>query len=338
MPPGIADATVPNPVFNLTPVATVDEGNNWINLRWGPLSMVNPVNNTVLGSYAQAAGSPATDAIPPASAGGLVASRTDFFGRTRPQGPAFDIGAVELVEAAAAVVNVTGGPLAFGNVPVGTTSASRQLVLHNTGTAAFTGTTLSFTTGFARAAAGGSCGATLAAGATCTINVVFQPTAVQAYNGNLTITGSVFVSGSPVTLTGTGVARVVSATLTPTNWSPSAARGVGGGLIPCVVGGGPCQVFTLRNTGNVNLTGIAQGALGGTSPADYSIIRFLSTCGPAVNGQFLGQTTLAPGAACAVTVQFHPLTTDLAGSIRNATVSVTDLAGTQTSTLSGTAQ
>ena len=32
VPPGIADATVPNPVFSLTPSATVDEGNNWINL------------------------------------------------------------------------------------------------------------------------------------------------------------------------------------------------------------------------------------------------------------------------------------------------------------------
>ena len=31
VPPGISDATVPNPIFNLTPAATVDEGNNWVN-------------------------------------------------------------------------------------------------------------------------------------------------------------------------------------------------------------------------------------------------------------------------------------------------------------------
>src|SRR4029077_9104085 len=42
VPPGISDATVPNPIFNLTPAATVDEGNNWVNLRWGPLSLTNP--------------------------------------------------------------------------------------------------------------------------------------------------------------------------------------------------------------------------------------------------------------------------------------------------------
>ncbi|PYU83180.1 MAG: hypothetical protein DMG50_09035 [Acidobacteria bacterium] len=46
VPPGISDATVPNPIFNLTPAATVDEGNNWVNLSWGPLSMTNP---TVVG-------------------------------------------------------------------------------------------------------------------------------------------------------------------------------------------------------------------------------------------------------------------------------------------------
>ena len=38
VPPGISDATVPNPIFNLTPAATVDEGNNWINMSWGPLA------------------------------------------------------------------------------------------------------------------------------------------------------------------------------------------------------------------------------------------------------------------------------------------------------------
>jgi hypothetical protein len=29
VPPGIVDASAPNPVFTLTPAATVDEGNNW---------------------------------------------------------------------------------------------------------------------------------------------------------------------------------------------------------------------------------------------------------------------------------------------------------------------
>ena len=98
VPPGIADATVPNPVFNLTPAATVDEGNNWVNISWGPLAETNPMTGAILGNYALAPSSPAIDYVPVASAAGILAPNTDFFGNPRPD-PAvpsrFDIGAVE---------------------------------------------------------------------------------------------------------------------------------------------------------------------------------------------------------------------------------------------------
>ena len=105
VPPGIADATVPNPIFNLTPVATVDEGNNWINLRWGPLSLLNPVTNTVLSNYALTTGSPIIDAIPTTEANYSLVPRTDFFGNRRPESAGdthLDPGAVEFQAAAAA--------------------------------------------------------------------------------------------------------------------------------------------------------------------------------------------------------------------------------------------
>jgi hypothetical protein len=105
VPPGISDATVPNPIFNLTPVATVDEGNNWINMRWGPLSLTNPTvrgadgnygGGPLLGNYSLATSSSAIDYVP-TSNGGFPAR--DFFGNPRPD-PAnpthFDVGAVEL--------------------------------------------------------------------------------------------------------------------------------------------------------------------------------------------------------------------------------------------------
>src|SRR5262249_3933518 len=148
------------------------------------------------------------------------------------------------------------------------------------------------------------------------------------FNGTLTITANVAVTGSPVTLSGTGVAAMVSASLTPATWAPTATRGVG------VLG--PAPVFTLTKTGNVKLTGRAQGQLGGTKAAHFAIVRALSTCGPAGGGQLMGQTSLTPGASCVVTVQFRPLTAEPTGT-KNATVSVTDAAGTQTSTLTGTA-
>jgi hypothetical protein len=105
VPPGISDATVPNPFFNLQPVATVDEGNNWINMRWGPLTLTNPTvlgtdgnygGGAPLGNYALAAGSPAIDYVPTSAAGAFPS--TDFFGNPRPDLAVpnrIDVGAVE---------------------------------------------------------------------------------------------------------------------------------------------------------------------------------------------------------------------------------------------------
>ena len=230
VPPGISDATVPNPIFNLTPVATVDEGNNWINLRWGPLSMVNPVSSTstsnvMNGNYALASGSPAIDHVPVS----VAHPSSDYFNNPRPDttgAPTFDIGAIE-----------------FGS-------------------------------------------------------------------------------------TGGGGGGGASASLTPPSWNATCTGAAGcGGFFA------PVQVFTLTNTGTVPLTGITQGALGGTNSNQWTIVRLASTCGPTGNGQFLGDTTLAPGAACIVTVRFTPTT---AGAKGPATLSVTDSAGTQSSTLTGT--
>jgi hypothetical protein len=98
VPPGISDATVPNPIFSLTPAATVDEGNNWINIGWGPLAMTSPASTTgtPLGNYAPAAGSPVIGYITPTnSAAYAAAPATDFFGTSRKTNNAVDVGAVE---------------------------------------------------------------------------------------------------------------------------------------------------------------------------------------------------------------------------------------------------
>jgi hypothetical protein len=344
VPPGTFEGNVPTPMFSMTAGATVDEGNNWISISWGPLSLVaptsentSPLNETFLGDYSLTAGSPAISYITNAlsSTTYTAAPDTDFFGNLRKSNNAVDAGAVEFVSGVGtAVASVTGGPLNFGNVVDGTTSASQTLTLHNTGTAALTGIAVTFTGPYSRP--GGTCTATLNAGATCTITVAFSPIAPPGpQNGTAIIAANVAVTGSPVTLNGTGVAAVVSATLTPTTHNyGTQTRNCPTPALACAAD--PAQVYTLTNTGNVTLTGIGNGVLGGTNPTEYTLRPLLSTCGPAGGGQLVANTTLAPGATCVVTVQFQPKTAQTTG-VKTATISVTDAAGTQTSTLTGTA-
>jgi hypothetical protein len=246
--------------------------------------MTNPVTNAVLGNYALTAGSTAINYITATNSSTTYAAAPslDFFGTARKSNNAVDVGAVEF--AAPAIATVSPSPLAFGNVVVTTTKAL-NLTLSNTGGATLTGITLgAFPAGFSQT--GGTCGATLAGGSTCTINVTFAPTAVQSYSGTLTITASVPVTGSPVTLTGTGTAAIRTATVAPNplafgNWAVGTTSNA--------------RTLTVTNTGNVALAG-GTVTFGGGTPQPFS--RSGGTC----------TANLAVGANCTITVVFAPTT------------------------------
>ena len=203
IPPGVVDASAPNPVFSLTPAATVDEGNNWINVSWGPLALSDDsVTGGLYGNYG--GGKPFGNYAPTASFDGTAAAipttepnyassslpspvlvpKTDFFGNARPEPGdtgSFDPGAVEFGSSIpVAKLSVTPTSLAFANAAVGYPSTAQTLTLSNTGTAAATGINLAFSSPlFTRT--GGTCTTTLAAPvppatSTCTITVVFTPT------------------------------------------------------------------------------------------------------------------------------------------------------------------
>jgi HYDIN/CFA65/VesB-like, Ig-like domain len=286
VPPGISDATVPNPIFSLTPSATVDEGNNWVNLSWGPLAETNPISGVTLGNYSLATGSPAINYIPLNGPQADVAPALDFFGKPRPAaGSLIDVGAVEFQGTSTTLAYVSPTGLSYGTVVDGTTSAAQTLTL-NAGGAALTGIGVTISSPlYSRpaGAAGGNCGAALAAGATCTINVVFKPTAPpSAVNATLTIAANRPIDGSPVALSGTGVAPTITATVSPTalafgTWATGTTS--------------PAQTVTVTNTGNEPLAG-------GTFVVGAPFTR------PAAGGTCTA--TLAVGASCTINVAFAP--------------------------------
>ena len=200
----------------------------------------------------------------------------------------------------APIVTLGGNSIAFGNQIVGTSSAVQMVSLTNTGTATLNISSIAIT----GANAGdfsqtNTCGASVNAGANCSISVKFTPTAAGNRAASVAITDN--ASGSPqsVSLTGTGVAPVVSFGGTTT--LTYSAQPVGTTSAP--------QSVTLTNTGNAALT-ITSIAITGANSGDFAQTN---TCP-------VSPTTLAAGANCKINITFDPTAT----GARNASLGVTD--------------
>jgi hypothetical protein len=169
----------------------------------------------------------------------------------------------------------------FGSVTVGSTSATQDIVITNTGTAPLTIGVASVTGEFGRAAAPRCDGVVLAPSATCIEKVFFAPLSVGAKAGTWSVTSDAPGSPHSVSLSGTGTAvPVPAATVSPTSLT-FAAQTIGTTSAS--------QPVTLQNTGTANLN--------------------ISSIG--TTGDF-GQTNacpafLAPAASCTINVTFTPL-------------------------------
>ncbi|KAA6457989.1 hypothetical protein DYQ86_21755 [Acidobacteria bacterium AB60] len=99
VPPGTNESNaLPAPPFTLSAAATVDEGNNWINLRWGPLSLDYKDPQTGNPVYTFDPTLPYTSSAINKIPTSVMHPATDFFGNARPDASAntvFDIGAVQ---------------------------------------------------------------------------------------------------------------------------------------------------------------------------------------------------------------------------------------------------
>jgi hypothetical protein len=321
-PPGTNESNaLPAPLFTLQAAATVDEGNNWINIHWGPLS-TSVLNSSLAPVFTfnpnQNAGSPVIDYIPIAQAHPLL----DFYGHARPDTstpnhPRFDIGAIEYQTAVnTPILVVSPSTLAFGNVVIGTTpSPTQTLTLTNDGTVNAPISIGTLAAPFTRTT---NCPGTLNAGTSCTITVTFTPTAAGASSASLTITStSGTVNGAPVSISGTGVATVRTITVTPNplafgSWTTNTTSNA--------------MALTVTNTGNIALAG-GTFTFGGGTPQRYS--RPGGAAGGTCNAN------LGVGATCTIGVVFAPATST--GLIsRTLTVAYTSLTPSTVVTLTGT--
>jgi hypothetical protein len=200
-----------------------------------------------------------------------------------------------------ALVTISPSSLTFSSQSVGTTSSPQAVTLTNNQTSALTSISVSATGDFAQT---NTCGTSLAANSSCTINVTFTPTAAGTRTGTLTVTDSAGTQTS--SLTGTGVSNV---SLSPSTLAfGSQAYGVQSSPLTA----------TLANGQSAAVTGISVSVTG-TNAADF---KQTNNCG----------TSLAGNSSCTINVTFTPSTY----KSESATLTVTDSAGTQTSSLTGT--
>jgi hypothetical protein len=203
-------------------------------------------------------------------------------------------------------VSLSATTLNFKKVPIGQTSSPKTVTLTNTGTATLNISSITASGDFH--ISNNTCGATVAAGASCAVSVTFTPTKKGTRAGNLTFTDNAPNSPQLVSLTGVGQSIVLS----PTS--------LNFGIV--AVGNTSSQKnVTVTNVGItvVTFTGFV---FAGTAAGDYLISA--NTCG----------ATIAPGANCSVGVKFKPTTT----GTRNAKLNVkNDGGGSPASTsLTGT--
>ena len=153
-----------------------------------------------------------------------------------------------------ATVTVTPSSLSFGAQAVSTTSAALSVTVLNPSTATvnFAGFTTSgpdaedFTVPLPNASAGCSATGTLAAGASCTISVLFTPQAAGTRTATLNIADNATGSPQTVALSGTGVTSSVIITVAP-----------GGSNTATTVSGGTAY-YGLLITGAPGVTGTVQ--------------------------------------------------------------------------------
>jgi hypothetical protein len=209
-----------------------------------------------------------------------------------------------------AAITLSATSLTFTAQQVGTQSAVQTITVGSSGSAPVIFGSLVATGDFTET--DNCAGQTIAVGGSCSVQIVFAPTATGTRFGQLTIYANIASGQATVSLNGTGT-TAAAILLTPLTLSfPSTI----------VNQTAASQNITVSNTGGTLAT-LSTPVLSGNT-GDFAL--FANTCG----------ATLAAGTGCTLSITFTPT----ASGARSATLSVTDnagtsSAGTQTASLSG---
>ncbi|MFP5229807.1 MAG: choice-of-anchor D domain-containing protein [Acidobacteriota bacterium] len=201
---------------------------------------------------------------------------------------------------APASVVLTPSALTFAGLTVGSTSGRQYITLANTGDIAATITSAAVSGDFSIAV--NSCPASLAGNYSCTLGIVFSPTASGIRSGRLTVVDSVGTQTALLSGTGqnpaTDTLSATALTFAPQQVSTTSAP----------------QSIVLTNSGDQLLTGIAVSVTG-----DFAAVN---NCG----------TTLQAQSTCGIAVTFTPTV----AAAESGTVTVTDQFRTRKIALTGT--
>lgn len=178
---------------------------------------------------------------------------------------------------------ISAAPLAFGGVAVGQTVPG-TVTIENTGqgTLDIAGLALSNDGGGVFSLGADSCGAPIAAGGSCEVDIDFSPSSASAFNGSLAVESNATTEALEVAISGEGLVG---------NLVVAPAGGLDFGDVP--VGQSGQADLTLSNDGNAPIE-----VTGWPDPVDpFSIVGGSCPTPP---------FTLAPGESCTLTFSFSP--------------------------------
>ena len=229
---------------------------------------------------------------------------------------------VTLTGTGGAAGSVSPTSLNMGSVNLGGSSPSQSVTLRNSSAFPVNITGVSMSGAAAsQFAATNNCGTIVPASSTCTVSVIFTPTATGSQTATMTIGSDAATPFTPVGLTGTGTSPVVSLSTVSLTFASQVLNIAS-----------TAQPITLSNTGSGALNLTSAIAISGANAGDFAQTN---NCGLQV----------AAGGSCVINVTFTPtalnsriavitLNDDAANSPQTVALSGTGVAGFQLSTTS----